>query len=196
MSAPSSRPRSRPSNQRSSKSASLAGYSASLGYRRLLCDERSVFSGTPGSLVRSLRRRQRAPKRTNVLMQGLSIRRLKGAIRRHRPRIQECLLVVALMAVAALVAYEYELFPNSLGVPRQEHVIDPHEIIALAGLLCVCLLVLAWRFLMSQRREMALRIEAEHRLRELTHESVQNGSLSKPAGALSANLFFGLPDPR
>jgi hypothetical protein len=29
--------------------------------------------------------------------------------------------------------------------------------------------VLAWRFLASQRREMALRIEAEHRLRELTH---------------------------
>jgi hypothetical protein len=102
-------------------------------------------------------------------MQALSIWRLKSAIRRHRPRIQECLLVVALMAVATLIAYEYELFPNSPGVPRQEHVIDPNEIIALAGLLSVCLLVLAWRFLASQRREMALRIEAEHRLRELTH---------------------------
>jgi hypothetical protein len=56
-----------------------------------------------------------------------------GAIRRHRPRLQECLLVLALMAVAMLIAYEYELFPNSLGVPRQEHVIDADEIIALAG---------------------------------------------------------------
>jgi hypothetical protein len=102
-------------------------------------------------------------------MQAPSMQRLKGAIGRHRPRIQECLLVVALMAVATLIAYEYELFPNSLGVRRQEHVIDPDEIIALAGLLSVCLLVLAWRFLASQRREMALRIEAEHRLRELTH---------------------------
>jgi hypothetical protein len=102
-------------------------------------------------------------------MQALSIHRLKGAIGRHRPKIEECLLVVALMAVATLIAYEYELFLNSLGVPRQEHVIDPNEIVALAGLLSVCLLVLAWRFLASQRREMALRIEAEHRLRELTH---------------------------
>jgi hypothetical protein len=102
-------------------------------------------------------------------MQALSMQRLKGAIKRHRPRIQECLLVVALMAVATLIAYEYDLFPNSVGAPRQEHVINPSEIIALAGLLSVCLLVLAWRFLALQRREMALRIEAEHRLRELTH---------------------------
>jgi hypothetical protein len=102
-------------------------------------------------------------------MQTLSIQRLEGAIRRHRPGIEECLLVVALMAVAMLIAYEYKLFPNSLGAPRQGHVIDPNEIIALAGLLSVCLLVLAWRFLVSQRREMALRIEAERRLGELTH---------------------------
>jgi hypothetical protein len=101
-------------------------------------------------------------------MQALSIQRLTGAIRRHRLRLQECLLAVALMAVATLIAYEYDLFSNSTGVPR-EHVIDPNEIIALAGLLCVCLLVLAWRFLVSQRREMALRLEAEHRLREITH---------------------------
>jgi hypothetical protein len=102
-------------------------------------------------------------------MQALSIQRLKGAIKRHSPRIQECLLVVALMAVATLIADEYDLFPNSVVAPRQEHVINPNEIIALAGLLSVCLLVLAWRFLALQRREMALRIEAEHRLRELTH---------------------------
>jgi hypothetical protein len=102
-------------------------------------------------------------------MHALSIQRLKGATTRHRPMIEECLLAVALMAVATLMAYEYELFPNSVGVPRQEHVIDPNEIIALAGLLSVCLLVLAWRFLASQRREMALRIEAERRLGELTH---------------------------
>jgi len=105
-------------------------------------------------------------------MQALSIQRLKSAIGRHRSRLQEflqeCLLVLALMAVATLIAYEYDVFPNSTGVPR-EYVIDPNEIIALAGLLSVCLLVLAWRFFVSQRQEMALRIEAEHRLRELTH---------------------------
>jgi DMSO/TMAO reductase YedYZ heme-binding membrane subunit len=101
-------------------------------------------------------------------MQTFSIGRFRETITHYRPRIQECLLVLALMAVATLIAYEYDLFPNSSGGLPQEHVIDSDEIIALAGLLCVCLLVLAWRFLLQQRREMALRIEAEHRLRELT----------------------------
>ena len=101
-------------------------------------------------------------------MKTSPIGRFKGTIMCHRPRIQECLLVLALMAVATLMAYEYDLFPNSSGALAQGHVIDSKEIIALAGLLCVCLLVLAWRFLLQQRREMALRIEAEHRLRELT----------------------------
>ncbi len=100
-------------------------------------------------------------------MPTFSIGRFRGTITHLRQTIQECLLVVALMAVATLIAYEYDLFPNA-SAPAQEHVIDPNEIIALAGLLSVCLLVLAWRFLLQQRREMALRIEAERRLRELT----------------------------
>jgi hypothetical protein len=101
-------------------------------------------------------------------MKIFPVGRFEGAITRYRPRIQECLLVLALMAVSTLIAYEYDLLPNSSSALAQEHVIDSKEIIALAGLLCVCLLVLAWRFLLQQRREMALRIEAEHRLRELT----------------------------
>jgi len=99
-------------------------------------------------------------------MTTFSMRHFKRAFQHQRPRLQECLLVVALMAVSTLIAYEYDVFPDSSGA-SQEHVIDSNEIIALAGLLCVCLLVLAWRFLLAQRREMALRIEAEHRLREL-----------------------------
>jgi hypothetical protein len=100
-------------------------------------------------------------------MPEFSLQRLKEALGLYRPRLQECLLVVALMAVATLIAYEYDLFPDSSGV-TQDYVIDSNEIIALAGLLCVCLLMLAWRFLLAERREMALRIEAERRLRELT----------------------------
>jgi hypothetical protein len=101
-------------------------------------------------------------------MQTFSIGRFKRTIAHHRPRIQEFLLLLALMAVAALIAYEYDVFPNSSRTLAEDHVIDSNEIIALAGLLCVCLLVLAWRFLLLERREMALRIEAERRLRELT----------------------------
>jgi hypothetical protein len=100
-------------------------------------------------------------------MQILSTQRLKSGIERHWPRLQEALLLLALMAVATLIAYEYNVLPNAAGVAPQEHVIEPREIIALAGLLCVCLLILAWRFLVSQRQETARRIEVENRVRQL-----------------------------
>ena len=112
-------------------------------------------------------KQQRQSKSDDCAMQIFPTERFKATITRYQPRIQECLLVLALMAVATLIAYEYHLFPNSHGAQTQEHVIDPDEVTALAGLLCVCLLVLAWRFWLHQRRETALRIETEHRLREL-----------------------------
>jgi diguanylate cyclase (GGDEF)-like protein/PAS domain S-box-containing protein len=109
-------------------------------------------------------------------MQTLSIRRLKNIIRRHWPRLQEGLLLVALMAVAALIAYEYDIFPNAPGVPTQERVIEPDEMLALAVLLCVCLLVLSWRFLLLQRREMARRIKADDQQKNLLDTAVENMS--------------------
>jgi hypothetical protein len=84
------------------------------------------------------------------------------------PRLQEGVLLLALMAVATVIAYEYDIFPDSSGLPTQGHAISPDEMLALAGLLCVCLLVLAWRFLVAQRQEMAGRIAAENRVRELS----------------------------
>jgi diguanylate cyclase (GGDEF)-like protein len=89
------------------------------------------------------------------------------AIRRHRLVLQEGLLLAAFMAFATLAAYQYDVFPNAPGVPTQEHVIESDEAFALAMLLCLGLLILSWRFLLSQRREMARRIAAEHHAREL-----------------------------
>ena len=103
------------------------------------------------------------------------MQRLRVAIRRHRLRLQEGLLLLALMVVATLLAFEYDIFPNAPGMPPQEHVIEADEMLALAVLLCVCLLVLSWRLLASQRREMARRIEAEHRARELAHQDSLTG---------------------
>jgi len=89
-------------------------------------------------------------------------------ITRHMPRLQEGVLLLALMAVATLLAYEYDLFPDASDVPTQGHIISSDEMLALAGLLCVFLLVLAWRFLVAQRQEMARRIAAENRVCELS----------------------------
>jgi hypothetical protein len=100
-------------------------------------------------------------------------------IERYMPRLQEGILLLGLMAVATVIAYEYDIFPDASGIPAQEHIISPDEMLALAGLLCVCLLVLAWRFLVAQRQEMAGRIAAEKRARELAHPN-SLGQMAKP----------------
>jgi hypothetical protein len=43
---------------------------------------------------------------------------------RYRAIIWDGILLLALMAIATLIAYEYDIFPNSAGVPEQEHVIE------------------------------------------------------------------------
>ncbi len=96
-----------------------------------------------------------------------SIKEFLHAIRRHRLVLQEGLLLAAFVAFATLAAYEYDIFPNPHGVPTQEQVVEPDEAFALAMLLCLGLLILSWRFLLSQRREMARRIAAERHAREL-----------------------------
>jgi len=79
------------------------------------------------------------------------------------------------MAVAVLIAYEYDVFPNPPGVPTKEYVIEADEALALATLLCLGLLALSWHFLLTQRREVARRIEAEQRAHELAMQDAITG---------------------
>ncbi|MEJ2377893.1 MAG: EAL domain-containing protein [Pseudolabrys sp.] len=103
--------------------------------------------------------------------------KLRAATGRHRLIVQEALLLAACMAFAALAAYFYDIFPNPPGVPTQVDVIEPDEAFALAMLLCLGLLALSWQFLLSQRREVARRIAAERRAREL---AMQDGLTGLP----------------
>lgn len=89
--------------------------------------------------------------------------------------ISKIVLVAVSMAFAAWVAYQYDIFPNSPGVPVQEHVIELDESLALCALLCVILLVISWRSLIAQRREVARRTDAERRARELAHRDILTG---------------------
>jgi diguanylate cyclase (GGDEF)-like protein len=100
---------------------------------------------------------------------------LKRTWRRHRTTIWEGILLLAVMAVAVLIAYEYDIFPNPPGVPTQEYVIEADEALALATLLCLGLLALSWHFLLLQRREVARRIEAEQRAHELAMQDALTG---------------------
>jgi diguanylate cyclase (GGDEF)-like protein len=79
------------------------------------------------------------------------------------------------MAVATLIAYEYDIFPNAPGVPIQERLIETDEALALATLLCIGLLGLSWRFLLTQRREVARRIAAEGRARKIAMQDSLTG---------------------
>jgi predicted signal transduction protein with EAL and GGDEF domain len=97
------------------------------------------------------------------------------ALRRYRTTIWESMLLLALMVAAALIAYEYDIFPNPPGVPMQEHVIEIDEALALATLLCLGLLVLSWRFLLLQRREVARRVMAEQHAHELAMQDALTG---------------------
>jgi len=81
-------------------------------------------------------------------------------LRRYRTTIWESVLLLAVMVVAALIAYEYDIFPNPPSVPTQEHVIEADEALALSTLLCLGLLALSWHFLLLRRCEVARRIKA------------------------------------
>jgi diguanylate cyclase (GGDEF)-like protein len=97
------------------------------------------------------------------------------ALHRYRTTIWESMLLLALMVAAALIAYEYDIFPNPPGVPTQEYVIETDEALALATLLCLGLLVLSWRFLLLQRREVARRVKAEQHAHELAMQDALTG---------------------
>jgi hypothetical protein len=96
-------------------------------------------------------------------------------LRRYRTTIWESVLLLVVMAIAALIAYQYDVFPNPPGVPTQEYAIEPDEALALATLLCLGLLALSWHFLLMQRREVARRMEAEQRARELAMQDALTG---------------------
>ena len=108
-------------------------------------------------------------------MRSHAIAIVTRTLRRYRTTIWEGILLLAVMVVAALIAYEYDIFPNPPGAPTQEYVIEADEALALATLLCLGLLALSWHFLLLQRREVARRIEAERRAHELAMQDALTG---------------------
>jgi diguanylate cyclase (GGDEF)-like protein len=96
-------------------------------------------------------------------------------IRRYRATARDGAFLLTMMALATLVAFEYDILSSPRGMPAREKVIELDEALALATLLCVGLLILSWRFLFSQRRELARRMQAEHRARELAFQDTLTG---------------------
>src|SRR5450432_3763185 len=98
-------------------------------------------------------------------MQVYPTGRLKTAVTLNRTNLQDGFVLLAVMTFAVLIAYEYDIFQQTLGASPQERTISLDEVLALTTLFCIGLLVLSFRLLLSQR-EVARRIGAEHRARE------------------------------
>ena len=97
------------------------------------------------------------------------------AMKRRRAMLIDGLFLLTVMAVACAIVYEFDIFPNAPGAPSRERVIELDEALALMALFCVCLFALSLRLLISQRREVARRIKAEHLSRELAHQDFLTG---------------------
>src|ERR1700761_3162020 len=108
-------------------------------------------------------------------MQFHPIERAKHIIKRNGAALRDGALLASFMVVATWVAYQYDIFANAPGVPTQQNVVELDEALGLVGLLFVGLLILSWRLLISQRREVARRVTAEQRARELAHQDSLTG---------------------
>lgn len=76
---------------------------------------------------------------------------------------QDLLLLLATVLFATLLAWQYQLFASDLDIDPPEKKIDIYEMLLLSALLSGGLLIFSIRRLREQRREAALRAEAERR---------------------------------
>src|SRR5690349_8117061 len=82
-------------------------------------------------------------------------RRILNLLARHRPAVQDGILLAAAVALLALLAFQYDLFANDAGAGGAQHRIDRDEAMLLGAFLSIGLLVFSWRRLVEQRRETA-----------------------------------------
>jgi predicted signal transduction protein with EAL and GGDEF domain len=83
--------------------------------------------------------------------------------------MQSTSLLLAGMAAAAFIAYQYTIFSPAGAASQQQKTIDLDEALTLLALFCIGLLAMSWRLVLSKRHEMTRRIAAERQVRELAH---------------------------
>ena len=100
--------------------------------------------------------------------------RVKYSIKYYSSIFQDSLIALFILFFVTALAYEYDILPD------EPHIyllggLDFDEAFALGGLVCVGLLILSWRLLRLQRREVVRRIKAEQLARELAHQDSLTG---------------------
>ncbi len=99
--------------------------------------------------------------------------RLKRFLVRNRVKIQDLALLAGALLVTTYVLLEVDVFVTN-GLPLRG-VIEPDEMPIIGAVLCLGLLIFAWRRSNEQRRETARRIAAEQRSRELALQDPLTG---------------------
>jgi diguanylate cyclase (GGDEF)-like protein len=108
-------------------------------------------------------------------MPGNKFQRAKQFMKRNRATIQDVLFLVAIAVVTVYLAFEYNIFEDSSAHSPEALKFELDEVLAISAVVSIGLLVLAGRFLLVQRREMARRIAAERHARDLALQDALTG---------------------
>jgi diguanylate cyclase (GGDEF)-like protein len=101
--------------------------------------------------------------------------RAKAVFMRHRIKILDGSMVIAVLLLVAYLAFEVDVFENAANLTRQEQAIELDEGLALGALFSIGMLVFAARRNREQRREMKRRIAAEREARTLALHDALTG---------------------
>src|ERR1700721_551511 len=90
--------------------------------------------------------------------------RLKRAVKNNFVFIVDGFILLSVMTVASWIAYKYKIFSGTNDTNSESYMIELDELLLLIALFCFGLLVISFRVLLSQRREVARRIKAEREM--------------------------------
>jgi len=94
---------------------------------------------------------------------------------RHRVKIQDLSLLLAVLLVALYFVFEFDIYANQDGVTRHEETVELDEVLTLGGLLTGGLLIFAVRRYKEQKAETRRRTVAEQHARELAFQDPLTG---------------------
>ncbi|GLK66537.1 putative bifunctional diguanylate cyclase/phosphodiesterase [Hansschlegelia plantiphila] len=100
---------------------------------------------------------------------------LKARVLRNRVKIFDAGLVLIFLGVAALFAFEVDVFENEAGLPPRQQTIELDELLVLTTLTMCCVLFYTWRRARDHKRENAQRLAAEQEVLTLALQDPLTG---------------------